>query len=441
MYIKTSTFRILIIVFSIICGNYGFTQALLQTYQLQNGLTIILSPIESVQSVSVFTYIKTGVRDDLVKFKGASTLFKNIRQNAATRNFNYLEGLFSTRNKGGIIGSKVEYDYSYFYQIVSAEDIDIALMLEAERFKFLKINKRNFQIQKKRHIERLNRLIKYNAYYNSYLWANSKLFANSVYQYPLMGERDKMINLSFEDFKSVYERYSDPGLTTLVIVGKFKTVYLKKKITKYFSDIKKNENNKQRYTPLKLKSEYITKTDVSKTIAENFAIFGLKAPSVLDYSYTSFLFMKYFLLDERFGNISYYLKNNKLDVTIDYRLSDNIEANSLIIGISSKKKINIVKTRYLLLNYFRKLPAMMLKKKNNVKNIKNLMEIDYLKKLSGLVSRSEMLARSEHFFNNLDLNKNIVSKIKNISLPNIINVCKKYFAKDKIVLLIEYNEL
>ena len=105
----------------------AFSQIQVQTYQLENGLRVILSPIENIDSTCIFTYFKTGVRDDPVELKGASTIFKNIRLNSATRNFNYLEGLLYAKNKGGIVGSKIEYDYSYFYQIVQAEDLNIAL--------------------------------------------------------------------------------------------------------------------------------------------------------------------------------------------------------------------------------------------------------------------------------------------------------------------------
>ena len=374
-------FRLFILSYSILIFSFfNFGETLLQTYKLQNGLTVILSPIKNIQSVCVFTYIKTGVRDDPVELKGISTIFKNIRLNAATKNFNYLEGLFSTRRKGGIVGSKVEYDYSFFYQVVQAEDLNIALMLESERFKSLRFNNKILQNHKNRHLQKLINLIKYNAYYNSYLWVNSKLFANSIYQYPLMGEPNRINKISIDDVQAVYDRYSDPNLATLVIVGDFETIEVKIKIKKYFSNVILRNENKHKYKPLNLKHEYGTKTGVIKNITKNYVIFGIQAPSVLSYNYTSFLFMKYFLFDKRMGNIKNYLKNaNDLDISIDHRMSDNIELNSLIIGISSKKKINIVKTRYLLLNYFRKLPLLMLKKKTEIKNIKYLMEIRLFK--------------------------------------------------------------
>ncbi len=440
--INIGLLKLFIIILSFfILGDYGFSQIQVQTYQLNNGLRVILSPIENIHSVCVFTYFKTGVRDDPVELKGASTIFKNIRLKSGTRNFNYLEGLLYTKNQGGIAGSKVEYDYSYFYQIVQAENLNIALMLEGERFKSLKLSNRGFQIQKNRHIQRLKRLVNYSRYYNSYLWVNSKLFANSVYQYPVMGSLDKIINIKTDDIDSVYNRYSDPNLTTLIVTGKFDTIEIKRKILKYFSTIKSRGNKTINYSPLNLKTESISATGLSKNVSEHFVIFGIQAPSVLDQSFETFLFMKYFLLDKRRDSISNYLKDkNKLDVSIDFRLSDNIESNSLVIGVSSKTKINIVRTKYLILSYFKNLPTLMLKKKIDIKNIKNLMEIDYRKKLSGLVSRSELLAKSEHFFNNLDINKNILNKIQKIGLYNIIGLCKKYFTQNKIIMLYEYND-
>jgi len=420
---------------------FNFARIQVQTYKLKNGLNVILSPIEGIKSVSVFTYYKTGVRDDPVEFKGVSTIFKNIRLNSATKNFNYLEGVLYVKNKGGIVATKIAYDYSYFYQIIAEEDLNIALMLESERFKSLKINNRGFLIQKNRHIQKLERLAKYNGYYEAYLWINAKLFANSIYQYSLMGTSLKLKNLKLSDIKSVYKRYSNPQLATLVISGEFDTVEVKKTINKYFSDIRAVRDVKLKYSSFNFINDSVSKSLVAAKNAENFIIIGIPAPSVLNYNFIHFLFMKYFLFDERIGNIENLLKNkNNLDITMDYKLTDNIEANSLILGISSNKKIDVIRARYLILKYINNLPITMLKKKKDIQRIKRLMEIDYLKNLSGLLSRSEVLAKSEHFFGDIDVNKNILRKIKNINLLSLVNVCKRYFVKNKMVMLFEYND-
>jgi predicted Zn-dependent peptidase len=314
-------------------------------------------------------------------------------------------------------------------------------MLESERFKSLKINNRGFLIQKNRHIQKLEQLAKYNGYYKAYLWTNSKLFANSIYQYSLMGTSLKLKNLKLSDIKSVYKRYSNPQLATLVISGEFDTVEVKKNINKYFSNISAVRGEKLKYSSFNFTNESISKSLVATKNAENFIIIGIPAPSVLNYNFIHFLFMKYFLFDKRIGNIENLLKNkNNLDITMDYKLTDNIEANSLILGISSTKKIDVIRARYLILKYINNLPMTMLKKKKDIQSIKRLMEIDYLKNLSGLLSRSEVLAKSEHFFGDIDVNKNILRKIKNINLLSLVNVCKRYFVKNKMVMLFEYND-
>jgi len=438
--IKRGLPYIIVLFIILIYGKVAFGQIQVQTYRLQNGLRVILSPIEDSQAVCLLTYFKTGTRDDPVELKGISNVFKNIRMYSPTRNFNYLEGFLYAKNKGGITSSKIEYDFSYFYQIIQSEDLNITLMLESERFKSLKINTKLFEIQKTRQIQKLNRLIKFNGYYNSYIWTNRKLFENSIYQYPIYGEPNKLINMNKDDIITVFKRYLNPNLITLIITGKFDTVDIKRNIIRYFSDIKATKKKPIKYKALNLKNIASSKSSISEKNVENFVIVGIPAPSILNPYYTHFLFFKYFLLDKRVGNIEYLLKDkNNLDIMIDYKFTGNIEANSLIIGVSSKQKIDVVKARYLILNYFKTLPLIMLKKKKTIKYIKYLMELDYLKRLADPLQRSLILAKSEHFFGNLDINRNILMKIKNIGVENLIKVSKKYFSKDKTVVLFKYK--
>ena len=70
-----------------------------------------------------------------------------------------------------------------------------------------------------------------------------------------------------------------------------------------------------------------------------------------------FDFLRYYLTDPRFARLDHILNTvNKLDVEIESNFTDYMEANCLTIQISSPKRINLEKAKYILERSFRPWP-------------------------------------------------------------------------------------
>jgi predicted Zn-dependent peptidase len=76
----------------------------------------------------------------------------------------------------------------------------------------------------------------------------------------------------------------------------------------------------------------------------------------------------------------------------------------------------------------------------NLKIVKSLMELDFLKSMNKLEKRSMMLAENYHMFGNLNFEKNYLKRIRKISQYDIIEISKKYLVKENLVILNVYKK-
>ena len=130
---------------------------------------------------------------------------------------------------------------------------------------------------------------------------------------------------------------------------------------------------------------------------------------------------------------------NDLDVKITSEYTDNIESNALLIQIASHERLDLENAKYILGKEFEALMTIPLSNAT-MKNIRSLLEIDYLKMMSTLERRSKNLAENFHLFGNIDLEQNYVNRIRKISQYDIMEISKKYFKKNNQVILNVYKK-
>ena len=130
------------------------------TFQLSNGLKVILAPMDNVEATCVMFYHLTGVRDDPIDIKGASYLYQ-VLVLSGTQNLEPQDRTFFVKRRGGAVDNSVDYDNSVFCQIVPASEINNALWLESERIGSLKLEDRYIDGAKEYNYRIFSRLINF----------------------------------------------------------------------------------------------------------------------------------------------------------------------------------------------------------------------------------------------------------------------------------------
>ena len=177
-----------------------------------------------------------------------------------------------------------------------------------------------------------------------------------------------------------------------------------------------------------------------ENIPQNFSIYGIRAPSKLSYDYLYFNFIKYYLVDQRFSELERIINiKNRLNININYEYTDNIESNALIITMSSVKRINLERAKFLLNKKLQSLMNFRISS-SSFKALKSLIEIDFMKSMTKLEKRSIMLAENFHLFGNLNIEETYLKRLKRATSYDILRICRKYLSKNNRVILNVYKK-
>jgi len=410
------------------------------TFQLPNGLKVILAPMDNVEATCVMLYHLTGVRDDPIDIKGASYLYQ-VLVLSGTQNLEPQDRTFFVKRRGGAIDNNIDYDNSIFCQIVPGSELNNALWLESERIGSLKLEDRYINGAKEYNYRIFSRLINSNIHFRASTWVRSKVFEGTVYETPIYGNLDKLTGFSNRKIKQIYDNFKNLSDIVMVISGKLNMGEVKAAVSKHFAHIASSgKPRKRNYTFYKPRTEYVYKNWVDMPIDRHFFIYGIRGPSKRSPDNAEFDFLRYYLVDKRISRLDRMLnQRNDLDVSISYEYTDFIEANALLIKVSATSRFYLEKAKYVVSKEFASLMGKPISN-SDVKVVKTLMEIDFKKDMRDLKKRGYLLARHFHLNGNLALVEQYLPEIRKINGYDIVNVAKKYLQKENLVVLNVYRK-
>ncbi len=411
------------------------------SFKLSNGLMVILSPVDNMKAVCVLLYHQTGVRNDPPEIRGASYLYQNLML-LGTKNLDSYDRIFYLSRNGGFSDRIVSYDYSIFYQVVPASDINNALYLESERISSLKRPDSNIRAELNRVYGKNYRLTNSNLHVRASNWVKSMLFAGSIYETPVYGNLEEIRGFDIQAVKKLYNNFGDLSNIIMVISGEFDMAELKKSINKHFGILsfaaKPSRNIKKNDTSLAPGKKFVSDNWLEDNLSEYFIFYGILGPAKYNFDHLYFDFIRYYLVDERISKLEEILNRERnLNVFVTYESIDHLEASALIIKIAAKHRANLERARFFLV---KELDAML---KNTIPNAdvkmtKSLMEIDFMKKMSRLETRSAFLAESYQETGKLNGEENHLKRIRKINAYDIYRIARTYLDKNNRVNLNVY---
>jgi zinc protease len=207
---------------------------------LPNGLRVITIPTDYPNIVALYIVVSTGSRNEVEAGKsGFAHLFEHLmfRGTEKVSADKYNEML---KSAGADTNAYTSADRTVYHTVLSKEDLDQIMMLEADRFQNLKVAEDLFKTETRAVLGEYNK--------NSANPVNKLLealretaFKKHTYQHTTMGYlRDvqnmpNMYDYSLEFFK----RYYRPEYTTIVVAGDVKSENVLALVKKYWGDWKR----------------------------------------------------------------------------------------------------------------------------------------------------------------------------------------------------------
>ncbi len=402
------------------------------TFQLANGLKVILAPMENMEAACVLLYHITGVRDDPAEIRGAAHLYETLML-SRTQTLEPMERIFFIKRYGGLSQVHVDYDYSIFSQVVPDTEIGNALWLESERLSSLQLNSRQIGNLKNIVYKRKKQIRGHNVHVKAAEYISARVFDGTIYQTPVYGNLEKLPEYSIQKIKKVYDNFRNPKSIIMVICGKFNISKVKAAVNKGFGTLEVTRPPRAtQYMDPPARNKYTYDTWSEQNSGHPFALYGILAPGKASYDYLYFQFLRYYLLDPRVGRLNRLLNNlDNVEAHVTSQFTDNLETNALLIKITASRRLDLERAKYIV---NRELSAFGAKTKaisaSDIRMIKALMELDFKKKMRAPEHRGLLLAENYHLNGDLNFAVKYLERIRRMTLQGVTRVGKKYLKKE-----------
>ncbi|MDT7604970.1 MAG: zinc protease [Acidobacteriota bacterium] len=211
-------------------------QVTIEQFKLENGLRVVLSEDHSVPVVSVAVYYDVGSRNEREGRTGFAHLFEHMMFQGSENvpkaaHFQYIF------NSGGTMNGTTSSERTNYYETLPAHQLPLALWLESDRMRSLKVSQENLDNQ--RHAVQEEKRLTYDnrPYSNAFLRLNELVFCNPANAHSTIGSMEDLDDASVEDVREFFRIYYAPNNAVLTIVGDFDPAGARALVEKYFATI------------------------------------------------------------------------------------------------------------------------------------------------------------------------------------------------------------
>jgi zinc protease len=205
-------------------------------FTLDNGLKVILSEDHSAPTIAVAVTYNVGGKDDPPDRSGLAHMFEHMMFNGSL-NVGKGEHQYLVTSQGGVPNGQTFIDHTAFWETLPSNQLDLALFLEADRMRSLRLDQARLDVERGTVIaERQQRVenVAYGRVMESIL--------NTAYDIPnykrlYLGREDSMRTVTLQDVNDFFRVFYAPNNAVLTLVGDFDSSDARKKITNYFEHI------------------------------------------------------------------------------------------------------------------------------------------------------------------------------------------------------------
>ncbi len=207
-----------------------------QRYTLPNGLRVIHNYDPSTVMVAVDVLYNTGARDEARSLTGIAHLFEHLMFGGSV---NVPEFDIVLENAGGESNAWTSSDFTNFYEVLPAQNVETALYLESDRMLGLGFRPESLEVQRNVVIEEFKQQCLNRPYGNLMHGLRSRLYSpEHPYSWPVIGlEPEHIARVTGDDIRQWFYSHYAPNNAVLAISGNLPYERGRELVEKWFGDI------------------------------------------------------------------------------------------------------------------------------------------------------------------------------------------------------------
>lgn len=400
----------------------------IEKYKLDNGLNVILYNNPDTKLVCTNVIYKVGSSYDPQDATGLAHLVEHLMFEGS-KNLEKGEHFKVIENLGGQLNAFTTFDYSSYYQNISADYLELLLYLESERmFNIVDgIDETKLQNQKEVIVNERYQRIDNQPYGLVSQLINEFTFGKGhPYYAPIIGYEEHIKNYNIEQVKEFFNTYYVPHNASLMVAGNFDKSYAKELISKYF-------NSNSNYVPISRKQ--VESSNFNERITHTHYD-NIKIPA------GTIIFKTCNFYNDDTETLSFF-SELLTEFASSYLNKKYFFENKSVLGISSMNK-SLLHDGYFSINFFPapgfdidELKEQILSDIFTFKNtpidefefqkVKNSVLTAFIYGLQYVSSLAQKMNYFDVFFNNPEFFKERFEITKKINIDDIKNIIEKYF--------------
>ena len=204
--------------------------------RLKNGLRLIVSEEHAAPMFSIVVNYNVGSRDERKGRTGFAHLFEHMMfkgsENVGPGEHPYLMFM-----NGGSMNGTTNKDRTMYFESLPANQLDLALFLEADRMRSLAITKANLDNQRSAVQEERRLGVDNQPYGRTFEMLDELAYENFAYKHSTIGSMADLDAASVEDVTAFFKTYYAPNNAVIAIVGDVDAKSTIEKVRKYFEAI------------------------------------------------------------------------------------------------------------------------------------------------------------------------------------------------------------
>jgi len=216
--------------------NFQLPKTPIEQFTLDNGLRVVLSRDPAVPVVSVTVYYDVGSRNEREGRTGFAHLFEHMMFQGSENvpkaaHFQYIF------NAGGTMNGTTSTERTNYFETLPANQLPLALWLESDRMRSLKVTQENLDNQRQAVQEEKRLRYDNQPYINAFLLINELIFKNPANGHSTIGSMEDLDAATIDDIREFFRVYYAPNNAVLTVVGDFASDQARQLVETYFGSI------------------------------------------------------------------------------------------------------------------------------------------------------------------------------------------------------------
>ena len=217
------------------------------TFTLSNGLRVIHNRDRATPMVAVDLLYNVGSRDESADLTGLAHLFEHLMFGGSV---NIPEFDVAIERAGGWNNAWTSNDFTNFYDVVPAANLETALWLESDRMLGLSFSPKSLEVQRNVVVEEFKQTCLNTPYGDMMHGLRAMLYKTHPYRYPTIGkEPQHILDTRPEDVRNFFYSHYAPNNAVLAVSGNVTLDDTRRLVEKWFGPIGRRPIAPRAYQP------------------------------------------------------------------------------------------------------------------------------------------------------------------------------------------------